>query len=85
MSTGVVSNWKEVISEIGPIYPFVGSEFFLVILAIVFWLGWHVLQWRMEKVEKAHTLSLLKNPHVLKTVVEDPEVTKDSQVGAKVY
>lgn len=35
-------------TEIGPLYPFVGAEWFFVLLAVVLWLLWHVLQIRLE-------------------------------------
>ena len=35
-------------SEIGPLYPFVGAEWFFVLLAVVLWLLWHVAQIRLE-------------------------------------
>lgn len=47
MSTGI-ETWKN-LSEIGPIYPFVGAETFLVIVGLVFWIGWHVLQIHAER------------------------------------
>lgn len=48
MSTGNFDNWDGNMTDIGPLYPFVGSEVLMVIIAIVFWIGWHVLQLRME-------------------------------------
>lgn len=48
MNTGNIANWDGNILDIGPIYPFVGWETLMVIVAIVFWLGWHYLQIRME-------------------------------------
>lgn len=35
-------------TEIGPLYPFVGAEWFFVLLAVVLWLLWHVAQIRLE-------------------------------------
>ena len=35
-------------TEMGPLYPFVGAETILVILGLVFWIGWHIWQARME-------------------------------------
>ena len=35
-------------SEIGPLYPFVGAEWFFVLLAVILWLLWHVGQIRLE-------------------------------------
>ena len=42
-----VTNWIDHLSakEVqGAIYPGVGSEGILVIIALVIWIGWHVLQ-----------------------------------------
>lgn len=48
MTTGSFENWAGTISEIGPVYPFVGSEGILVIIGVVFWVAWHVFQMRQE-------------------------------------
>jgi len=48
MSTGNVANWDGNILDIGPIYPFVGWEGFMVVLCVIFWVGWHIMQIRME-------------------------------------
>ncbi len=39
--------------DIGPIYPFVGTEVALAIIGIVLWIAWHVLQMRDESREWA--------------------------------
>lgn len=44
MSTGSFENWAGNIADIGPIYPFVGSEWLLVLIGVVFWVVWHVKQ-----------------------------------------
>ena len=44
MSTGNFDNWAGNIADIGPIYPFVGSEFLWFIICVAFWIGWHVIQ-----------------------------------------
>jgi hypothetical protein len=48
MSTGNFENWHGNMLDIGPLYPFVGSEGVLVIIGLIFWVGWHVWQSRME-------------------------------------
>jgi hypothetical protein len=48
MSTGNFANWDGNIMDLGPIYPFVGWEGTMVLIAIVFWIGWHVWQMKME-------------------------------------
>ena len=47
MSTGIEA-WKN-LGEIGPIYPFVGTETMLVIAGLIIWIVWHVLQISSEK------------------------------------
>ncbi|MEM7542346.1 MAG: hypothetical protein AAF384_12300 [Pseudomonadota bacterium] len=51
MSTGRFENFAGTITDIGPLYPFVGSEMFLVIAAVIFWLWWHWAEMRIEKRE----------------------------------
>ncbi len=47
MSTGIEA-WTN-LGEIGPIYPFVGTEMVWFIAALVLWIVWHVLQISAEK------------------------------------
>lgn len=48
MSTGNFENWNGNIIDLGPIYPFVGWEGLMVVLCVIFWVGWHIWQIRME-------------------------------------
>jgi len=51
MATGQVESWAGTIADIGPMYPFVGTEVIWVIVGVVFWLAWHVIQARKENRE----------------------------------
>ena len=58
-----VTNWIDHLSakEVqGAIYPGVGSEGILVIIAIVLWIGWHVLQ---NMAETKHLEKLARKRH----------------------
>ena len=48
MSTGSFENWAGTITDIGPLYPFVGSEMLWFILGLVFWIWWHIVQTKRE-------------------------------------
>lgn len=48
MSTGNFENWDGNMLDLGPLYPFVGWEFFMVVLCVILWVGWHVWQIKME-------------------------------------
>ena len=48
MSTGNFENWAGTITDIGPLYPFVGTEWIWYIAGLVFWIWWHVVQTKRE-------------------------------------
>jgi len=50
-STNGMTSWAVDLGDIGAVYPFQGTEFIMVILGVVFWIGWHVLQFRVEAKE----------------------------------
>jgi hypothetical protein len=51
MSTNGMESWAVDLKDVGAIYPFQGSEVVMVIVGLVFWIGWHVLQTRQENAE----------------------------------
>ncbi len=58
-----VTNWIDHLSakEVqGAVYPGVGSEGILVIIALVIWIGWHVLQ---NNAESKHLEKLARKRH----------------------
>jgi hypothetical protein len=48
-----MESWAVDLKDVGAIYPFQGTEVILVILGIAFWIGFHVLQARVEAEELA--------------------------------
>ena len=58
-----VTNWIDHLSAAkvqGAVYPGVGTEGVLVIIALVIWIGWHVMQ---DKAESKHLEQLAKKRH----------------------
>ncbi|WP_146586609.1 hypothetical protein [Puniceibacterium confluentis] len=48
MSTIGYENWAVDLAEVGAIYPFQGSEVLMTVLCVVFWIGWHYIQFKRE-------------------------------------
>ena len=48
MSTTGIESWAVDLKDVGAIYPFQGLEGLFVIVGVVLWIGWHVLQMRAE-------------------------------------
>lgn len=51
MSTNGITSWAVDMKDVAAIYPFQGAEVLMVILGLVFWIGFHVLQIRQERQE----------------------------------
>lgn len=47
MSTGI-ETWNMNLLDIGPMYPFPGTEVLWVLIGIATWILWHIVQGRME-------------------------------------
>ena len=60
MTLEEVGNWQGSMADIGPLYPMVGSEGILAIILLVFWIGWHIWQFRMENANYRDDLKTLK-------------------------
>ena len=63
MQTGNITTWTGDLSEIGPLYPFVGSEYILLAVTVVLWLLWHYWQSRIEKKEYDDEVELMEQKH----------------------
>ncbi len=74
MTTGSFQNWAGMIADIGPIYPFVGSEMLLWIIAVVLWIVWHVVQAKRENRQYQDEIARFGKPEALRQIVdkEDP-------------
>ena len=71
MTTGNFENFAGTITDIGPLYPFVGSEMALFIIALVFWLGWHLSELRIEKREYEDEAQKLSDPGAIERHLND--------------
>jgi hypothetical protein len=60
MTLEEVGNWQGNMLEIGPLYPWVGSEGIMVLLGVAFWIIWHIWQFRMENRNYEDDLKTLK-------------------------
>ena len=52
-----LSNWAIDLNGAGAVYPFQGAEWLFVLLGVVFWIAFHVLQIRQERKEWEHHMS----------------------------
>ncbi len=48
MSTTPIDSWAVDLADVTSIYPWVGSEGFMAVVAIALWIVWHIWQLRHE-------------------------------------
>ncbi|MHA1529759.1 MAG: hypothetical protein ACTSVG_12115 [Alphaproteobacteria bacterium] len=70
LSTTMVETWAGTdIATLGPIYPMVGSEVILLIIGLVFWLGFHFSQTGIENQEIRDAEDAAKDPDRLRQII----------------
>ena len=70
-----VESWGGTITDIGPMYPMVGTEGLLVIIGVVAWIAWHVIQAKRENREYEDQVRKYGGRESLKRLIaeEDPK------------
>lgn len=71
MSTIGITSWAVDLKDVGAIYPFQGSEVLMVILGLVFWIGWHILQMRQEEAEIAEEMKSDERGAAARKLIDD--------------
>ena len=75
MSTGSFENFAGTITDIGPLYPFVGSEGVLWVIGLVLWIIWHIIQAKRENRVYDEEVRRYGDKETLKKIIgrESPE------------
>lgn len=71
MSTIGLENWAVDLKDVGAIYPFQGSEVIMVILGLIFWIGWHIIQMRQESAEIAEEMQADERGEAARRLIDD--------------
>jgi hypothetical protein len=69
MSTGI-ETWNMNLLEIGPMYPFPGSEMLWALLGLASWVVWHLVQMKMENAKLAEEEQTFSSPKKLAQAME---------------
>ena len=65
------STWAVDLANVGAIYPWIGSELIMVIVAVAAWILWHIIQLREEKEEFAKDISEYGSKESIKKALEE--------------
>ena len=77
MTTGNFANWDGNMTELGPLYPFVGWEMAMVIILLVCWVVWHIWQIKMENaLHDEHARHLRQGDNLNKAVMSEHSIER---------
>jgi hypothetical protein len=70
VSTTPMQTYAVDLASLGPVYPFVGTEKLLVLIALIVWVGFHIWQIRFENRTYAAELAKLSTPERLQRALQ---------------
>ncbi len=65
------STWAVDLADVGAVYPWLGYEVIMVVVAILAWLTWHYVQIRDENRDYDEDVRLYGNKESVKKAIED--------------
>jgi hypothetical protein len=64
------STWAVDLADVGAVYPWIGWEVTMVIVAVAAWILWHILQIRQEDSGYDEDVKLYGKPEALKKALD---------------
>jgi hypothetical protein len=65
------SSWAVDLKDIGAVYPWLGLEVIMVLVAIALWILWHIVQMRMEENEYAEDIKKYGGKENIKKALDE--------------
>ena len=69
--TGNFTDWNGNMTDLGPLYPFVGWEWLMVIILVVLWIWWHISQIREENRQLDAEAEMLRQGENLQKALQE--------------
>ena len=69
-----MTTWAVDLANVGPVYPWIGFELIMVLVAVALWILWHVIQIRQENAELERDIRLYGDRESLKKTLEEHPV-----------
>jgi hypothetical protein len=68
------STWAVDLANIGAVYPWLGWEVIMVVVAIALWILWHIMQIRQENQEYAEDIKRYGSKESIKKALDEHPV-----------
>jgi flagellar biosynthesis regulator FlaF len=68
------STWAVDLKDVGAVYPLLGWETIMVLIAIALWILWHILQIRQENADYADDIKRYGSKEAIKKALDEHPV-----------
>jgi flagellar biosynthesis regulator FlaF len=68
------STWAVDLKDVGAVYPLLGWELIMVLIAVALWILWHILQIRQENQDYAEDIKLYGSKESIKKALDEHPV-----------
>ena len=65
------SDWAVDLAGVGAVYPWQGLELIMVVVAVVFWIYWHIAQIRQENADYADDVQRHGTPEAIRRALDE--------------
>jgi hypothetical protein len=69
-----MTTWAVDLANVGPVYPWIGFELIMVLVAVALWILWHVIQIRQENAELERDIRLYGDRESIRKALEEHPV-----------
>ena len=65
------SDWAVDLANVGAVYPWQGLEVIMVLLGVIAWIAWHVIQIRQENAEFGEDIDRHGSPESIRRALDE--------------
>lgn len=69
-----MTTWAVDLANVGPVYPWIGYEVIMVLVAVALWILWHVVQIRQENAELEEDIRLYGDRESIRKALDEHPV-----------
>jgi hypothetical protein len=69
-----MTTWAVDLANVGPVYPWIGYELIMVLVAVALWIIWHIVQIRQENAELEGDIRLYGDKESIRRALDEHPV-----------
>lgn len=66
-----MTTWAVDLANVGAVYPWIGYELIMVLVAVALWILWHILQIRQENADYNEDIRLYGNKEAIRKALDE--------------